>query len=294
MFFIKENSMHNSVNRVSSVIIAAAVLMTTACTVRLSEDTFIASDDSATPFTAEFTQQLQQAMPNNTINPISLDASEQARLHGFYIDNPNSKTTIMFFQGNGMKIEPHTLNTLTRLSTLNTDILIVDRRGLGASEGQPRIYNLVADAQLQLDYLHQQYQPDNVIIHGYSLGSFIAADLAKNNKIAGLVLQGSATNADDWVDEKTPWYMSPFMSLEMPQGFRNIDNEQVVANHYQGPLLVIAGENDEEVPPELSEKLFAASQSAQKQLIMVPNVGHQGMLDSKKTLQQYQAFIAEL
>ncbi|MCT8988428.1 alpha/beta hydrolase [Shewanella phaeophyticola] len=59
-------------------------------------------------------------------------------------------------------------------------------------------------------------------------------------------------------------------------------------------LLVIAAEDDEEVPPALAEKLFAASKSANKQFIMVPNVGHQGMLDDVTTMQQSQAFITEL
>ncbi|MBB1381264.1 alpha/beta fold hydrolase, partial [Shewanella sp. SR41-2] len=224
----------------TGAMIGTTVLVTSACTMRLSESTFIASDEVPAAFTAEFTQQLQQAMPNHLITPLTLEASDHVKLNGFYIDNPNSHTTLVFYQGNGMKIEPHGLSALTTLSTLNTDILVMDRRGLGASEGQPSINNIIADAQQQLDYLHQQYQPEKVILHGYSLGSFIAADLAKNNKIDALVLHGSATNADDWVDEKTPWYMAPFMTLEMPEDFRKTDNKQVVAQYYQGPLLVIA------------------------------------------------------
>ncbi|AZG71314.1 alpha/beta hydrolase [Shewanella livingstonensis] len=287
--------MQNTIKKMITVaMISMTMLIISGCTVRLSEESFIANDKEPVPFTAEFTQALQQAMPNHLITPLSLEASDHVKLHGFYIDNPNSNTTLVFFQGNGMKIEPYSLSALTTLSTLNTDIFVMDRRGLGASEGQPKIKNIIADAQQQLDYLHQQYQPEKVILHGYSLGSFIAADLAKNNKIDALVLHGSATNADDWVYEKTPWYMAPFLSLEMPDDFRKANNQQVVAQYYQGPLLVIAAENDQEVPPELAEKLFAASQSANKQLIMVPNADHGGMLDNAATMYRYQAFIFAL
>ncbi|WP_434930894.1 alpha/beta hydrolase [Shewanella sp. HL-SH5] len=279
---------------VKQTAISAMILMTSACTVRISEETFIASDKAPTTFTTEFTQKLQQALPDHLIAPVQLTARDNVSLNGFYIDNPNSKITLVFFQGNGMKIEPYSLSALTTLSALNTDIFVMDRRGLGASEGKPRIKNIVSDAQQQLDYLHQQYQPTKIILHGYSLGSFIAADLAKNNTINALVLHGSATNADDWVDEKTPWYMAPFMSVEMPEDFRKIDNEKVVAQYYKGPLLVIAGENDEEVPVGLSEKLYAASKSANKELIIVPNAGHQGMLTEAKTMAQYHAFIDAL
>ena len=287
--------MQNTVTKMITVtMISTAMFIISGCTVRLTEASFIAHDKAPVAFNTEFTQALQQAMPNNAITPLSLEASDHAKLNGFFIDNPNSNTTLVFYQGNGMKIQPHCLADLTALSALNTDILVMDRRGIGASEGKPKIQNIISDAQQQLDYLQQHFQPEKIILHGYSLGSFIAADLAKNNQIDALVLHGSATNADDWVDEKTPWYMAPFMTLEIPQDFRNIDNKQVVAQLYSGPLLVIAGENDEEVPPALSEKLFAASKSANKQFIMVPKVGHQGMLEDVTTMQQYQAFITAL
>lgn len=287
--------MQNTVTKMITVtMISTAMFIISGCTVRLTEASFIAHDKAPVAFNTEFTQALQQAMPNNAITPLSLEASDHAKLNGFFIDNPNSNTTLVFYQGNGMKIQPHCLADLTALSALNTDILVMDRRGIGASEGKPKIQNIISDAQQQLDYLQQHFQPGKIILHGYSLGSFIAADLAKNNQIDALVLHGSATNADDWVDEKAPWYMAPFMTLEIPQDFRNIDNKQVVAQSYSGPLLVIAGENDEEVPPALSEKLFAASKSANKQFIMVPKVGHQGMLEDVTTMQQYQAFITAL
>ncbi|MGI2171071.1 alpha/beta hydrolase family protein [Shewanella sp. MF05960] len=287
--------MQNTVKKMISVaMISTTMLIISGCTVRLSEESFIANDKEPVAFSTEFTQALQQAMPNHLITQLNLEASDHVKLNGFFINNPASNTTLVFYQGNGMKIQPHCLADLTALSALNTDILVMDRRGIGASEGKPLINNIILDAQQQLDYVQQQYQPEKIILHGYSLGSFIAAELARNNKIDALVLHGSATNADDWVDEKTPWYMAPFMSLEMPQDFRNIDNQKVVTHDYQGPLLVIAGEDDDEVPPALAEKLFAASKSANKQFIMVPNVGHQGMLEEATTMQQYQAFITEL
>ncbi|MBB1439796.1 alpha/beta hydrolase, partial [Shewanella sp. SG41-4] len=147
--------MQGLLNKITTgAMIGTTLLITSACTMRLSESTFIASDEVPTAFTTEFTQQLQQAMPDHLITTVSLEASDHVRLNGFYIDNPNSLTTLVFYQGNGMKIEPHGLSALTTLSTLNTDILVMDRRGLGASEGQPSINNIIADAQQQLDYLH--------------------------------------------------------------------------------------------------------------------------------------------
>lgn len=277
-----------------SITLLAMLLAISGCTMSLQENTFIASNPMPIPFSDEFTQELRLAIPDSVITQVNLKTSDLVTLSGFYIDNPTSKTTLVFFQGNGMKIEPYGKSALRDLSSLGTDIFVLDRRGLGASEGEPSIRSLIEDAQLQLDYLHAHYQPQQIILHGYSLGSFIAANLAKNNTIDALVLHGSATNADDWVEEKTPWYIAPFMTLEISEDFRNVDNQKVVSIYYRGPLLVIAGEEDEEVPANLAEKLFAESQSANKQLIMVPNAGHQGMLENKDTMLQYQKFVNSL
>ena len=278
----------------SCICVCAMLLVMSGCTMRLNGSTFIASSDTPVAFSDEFTQELRAAIPNGVITQVNIQTSDLITLSGFHIDNPSSQKTLIFFQGNGMKIEPYGKSALRDLWSLGTDIFVLDRRGLGASEGEPSIKSLINDAQLQLDYLHQHYQPQQVILHGYSLGSFIAADLAKNNKIDALVLHGSATNAEDWVAEKTPWYISPFMTLEISEDFRNADNLKVVSVYYNGPLLVIAGENDEEVPTKLAKKLFAQSKSANKQLIMVPNIGHQGMLENDDTMTQYQEFVGSL
>lgn len=286
--------MHKNIGYiVLSAFIVSSTALTTGCTMRISEGTFIAHDEQSTPFTTEFVQELKQSIPKSDVRLVSIEASQEAQLRGFYIDNPNSETTLMFFQGNGMKVEPHTLSVLTRLSQLGTDIMVIDRRGLGASSGQPSISNLMEDAQLQFDYLITHYQPKKVVVHGYSLGSFIAAQLAKSNDITALVMHGSATNVDDWADEKMPWYM-PFMTLEMSGDFRKADNAQVVAQYYRGPLLVIGGENDDEVSAALSRKLFAASQSLVKELVIVPNADHVTMLDDDNTMKVYGEFIESL
>jgi pimeloyl-ACP methyl ester carboxylesterase len=260
---------------------------------RISEETFIAHNEQPIPYTPEFVDKLKGDHPQSVITPVIIEGSQQAKLRGFYIDNPTSDTVMMFFQGNGMKVAPHSLSALKTLSQLNTDILIVDRRGLGASSGTPSIENLMEDAQLQLDYVYAEYHPKKIIVHGYSLGSFVAAQLAKNNPIDALVMHGSATNVDDWADEKTPWYM-PFMTLEMSGNFRAADNRQVLAEHYTGPILIIGGESDQEVSAELSRKLYAASQSAVKQLIIVPKASHVSMLDDTHTMEVYQNFIDDL
>ncbi|NKF49015.1 alpha/beta hydrolase [Shewanella sp. WXL01] len=276
-----------------AVLGAALMALLAGCTLKIDEQQFIARSDGHTAYTQEFVGKLTHAMAPSKVSQIAFTTADKVNLKGFYIDNPNSETMLVFFQGNGMKVEPHSLSVLSKLAELQTDIVVIDRRGLGASEGSPTIDNLLSDAQAQLAYLQQTYQPKQLVLHGYSLGSFIAGQLAKSNQIDALVMHGSATNVDDWVDEKTPWYM-PFVDIEVVGNFRQVDNQQVLAKYYKGPLLVIGGENDDMVPVELSNKLYQASQSSNKELIIVPDATHTNMLDDEQTMAKYQAFLQTL
>ncbi|MGI2175642.1 hypothetical protein [Shewanella ulleungensis] len=87
--------MQNTVTKMITVtMISTAMFIISGCTVRLTEASFIAHDKAPVAFNTEFTQALQQAMPNNAITPLSLEASDHAKLNGFFIDNPNSNTTL--------------------------------------------------------------------------------------------------------------------------------------------------------------------------------------------------------
>ena len=63
--------------------------------------------------------------------------------------------------------------------------------------------------------------------------------------------------------------MAPFLTVNIDPAFNLADNKKIVANHYSGPLLIIAAENDQQVPAQLSEQLYNASQSSNKTLVMV-------------------------
>jgi uncharacterized protein len=280
-------------NKHITSMLLGALLLNVGCSAIMSEEGFITQDKQATQFNTEYIEKLAQSLPQHLVNQISIDGDEHVSLKGLFIDNPASRTLVFFIQGNGMKVDPDSLAVLQTLSQLGTDIVIFDRRGLGASNGQATIANLLTDATQELAFIRNTYQPDKVIVHGYSLGSFIAAQLVKNQAADALVMQGSATNVDDWIAAKIPWYM-PFLTVETPESFKLVDNQEVVSTFYQGPLMVIGGEKDDQVPAELSEKLFLASQSKIKTLIIVPEANHGEMLNSAKTMQAYREFIARI
>lgn len=262
------------------------------CTATLKEDKFITQSEAVELYDADSIENWRQQFPKHQLSTLSITtASKDAKLEGLYLDNPKSNELIFVIQGNGMQVKDGGIEMLHSLAPLGLDIVIFDRRGLGASSGKATISNLSADINEQYQLIKTKLKPNKVVVHGYSLGSFIATQLAKTHPIDALVLQGSATNVDDWIEAKTPWYVYPFLTVNMDPAFHLANNQVIVAQQYQKPLLIIAGEEDEQVPVALSQKLFNASQSTNKKLIIVKGADHGGMFKDPNTTDIYIEFL---
>ena len=265
------------------------------CSAQLKERSFIVQDRQVSPYQADDIAKWQQGFDQHKLREISITADNGATvLYGLHLDHQDSNEMVFFIPGNGMKVAAGGIQALQSFSGFDKDFVIFDRRGLGASNGQASIANLVSDSVAQVHFIKEQLQAERIIVHGFSLGSFVAGQVAKQARVDALVLQGSATNVNDWIDVTTPWYMKPFLTIEVEEAFHSVDNKAVVAHDYTGPLLVIGGENDQQAPVQLSEFLYQASQSDNKQLVIVEEANHNNMFDSQETLNAYLKFLASL
>ena len=278
-----------------TIMTMAVALVLGGCTATIKESRFIQQDEQVTSYTQSFIADLDKRTPNHQVIQISMQADNEAlTLNGLHLDHPSTSNTILYIPGNGMSVEKAAKKALVELAEYGSDIVIFDRRGLGASDGKATIANLISDANLSFDYAKNILKAEKVIVHGYSLGSFVAAQVAKNKTIDGLVMQGSATNVDDWIDEAMPWYSKVFVNVKVDDAFYKVDNRQVVSEDYSGPLLVIGGGKDKQTPAVLSQKLFDASNSEIKQLVIAEEANHGQMFDNKKVKMAYSGFISAL
>ena len=265
------------------------------CSAQLKERSFIVQDRQVTPYQADDIAKWQQGFDQHKLREIEITADNGATvLYGLHLDHQDSNEVVFFIPGNGMKVAAGGIQALQSFSGFDKDFVIFDRRGLGASNGQASIANLISDSVAQVHYIKEELQAEQIIVHGFSLGSFVAGQVARQARVDALVLQGSATNVNDWIDVTTPWYIKPFLTIEVEEAFHSVDNKAVVANDYTGPLLVIGGENDQQAPVQLSEFLYQASQSDNKQLVIVEEANHNNMFDSQETLNAYLKFLASL
>ncbi|MCL1088395.1 lysophospholipase [Shewanella profunda] len=226
------------------------------------------------------------------LSQIHIKASDGIQLGGVLITQKNAKFTLIYFGGNEFRINTNGADVATTLSQFDNNLLIVDHRGYGMSQGSPNIETLKQDAESVYDFVKSQPELSQlpIIVHGLSLGSMIAGNLSNQRPLDGLVLEGSLTTVKDMIDKQIPWYATPFIDFQLNDKLANINNLVCVAN-YTEPLLVIVGENDNTTPKALSEALFAQSKSTNKQLYIVPNKGHGNAMLSPDFSKHYQAFI---
>lgn len=214
-------------------------------------------------------------------------------LRGVAASRPGNALTVLYFGGNAFHLDQHGAEVLAAVEPCGADVTIFDYRGYGRSQGEPTIAALKQDALQIFDDINARH-PGRVVLHGQSLGSFVAAYVAQQRPAArGLILESTTTNARDWANAMLPWYVWPFVRLQLSPELQGIDNV-AAASSYAGPALVLEGEEDGVTPPRLARQVYAALPSASKQMLLVPGAGHNNVLSNAVVQPAYCQFIGQL
>ena len=197
---------------------------------------------------------------------------------GIYFSSPHSLATVLYFGGSEFRIDRESRSVIEGLSKASVDIVMFDYRGYGRSDGEPTSELLKADAASLYKFVKTKAN-NKVIAYGLSLGSFIAASLAQDHELDGLILEGAATNAKDLIATYVPWYAQPFVTVHIQPSLLKIDSAKAMEK-YAGPLLIIGGENDSVVPVSLQKKLWKNATTKRKTMHFFPNHDHKGLVSS--------------
>jgi fermentation-respiration switch protein FrsA (DUF1100 family) len=175
--------------------------------------------------------------------------------------------TLLYFHGNAGNIG-HRLHNAQALFTLcGFNILLVEYRGYGKSEGTPSESGLYLDSQAAMEYLLNRRDIDSnkIIVFGRSLGGAVAVDLASHpvysDKIQALIIENTFTSI-------------PGMALQMFPGVRYVPllffkNKFVSRRKIKSiriPTLLLSGTMDRLVPPKMMMDLYQASGSTTKHI----------------------------
>ena len=261
------------------------------CTAHVGEDTLL-HPIAGGGIPAEV---LARAAPASVMTEHRIPAADGSRLSAALLRQPGARATILYFGGNGYTMERFGALTASIFAPLGVDLMIVDHRGYGRSEGTPTQANLEADGIAAFDYLARLEGVGPVIVHGQSLGSFIAGRVAAARPTAGVVLESSATTTEDWVDASPRGVARALVRVEIDETLRGRGNLANMAA-IDEPLLLLVGRDDSTTPPSLSQALHAASPlpEGRKRLAVIPGAGHNDVLLKPEAIAAYRDFLRRI
>jgi len=196
------------------------------------------------------------------------NAEDGVKLHGWFVPHSEPRATLLMCHGNAGNISDRYewLEMLHRQVPAN--IFIFDYRGYGRSEGEPTEEGCYRDAEAALNWLAQQENKLPIIVHGHSLGSAVAVDLAQRapDHVAGLILESAFSNAADMAR-----LMFGPIPLHWLTSMKWASDQKIAAVAI--PKLFLHGEHDSIIPLRLGKKLFDAA-AAPKEFVVLTRADH--------------------
>ncbi len=138
-------------------------------------------------YNKDLEDEIRLVQMNERCKRVVIETADNVKLDAVKVMHPKQEKSpadqqkyILFFNGNGGTYES-ALSSLKQISDeIGVNILCGNYRGVGRSEGFPTSYNdLVMDGEALVKYLLSQgILPQNILIHGWSLGSGVGAHVA--------------------------------------------------------------------------------------------------------------------
>jgi uncharacterized protein len=185
------------------------------------------------------------------LEQVSLDARDGTRLAGVLALPPVERPPlVIYFGGNAEEVTERAPAVATEYG--DRAVLLVNYRGYGASGGKPGERAMVADAVEVFDWAarHPRLDAGRVAVHGRSLGSGVAVQLAAQRPVRCAVLTSPFASAADVARDFYSW-------LPVAMLMRHPFDVSAVASRVKAPALVIYGEDDSIIRPHQSERLAA-------------------------------------
>ena len=230
---------------------------------------------------------LAAEFPGHAIRREWIQAADGTRLHALRLERADAIASVLYLGGNGYTVGSFAAATAGAYRDLPVDLLLVDHRGYGGSEGQASVEALLDDA---LDvYRHAAERAGErglpLLVHGQSLGSFLAGHIAAEHRLDGIVLESSVTTVEEWARHfhgMQPWWVRLVVRrVEPAPGLRGRGNAPVM-DELDEPVLFLVGADDALTPPAFTRELHARARvpGRCKRLVVVPGRGHDGATQS--------------
>lgn len=198
---------------------------------------------------------------------LTVTAPDGVTLEGVYLPparGEGSDTLLLSFAGNATNAQA--LAERLRIAFPGHPIAAFHYRGYAPSGGTPSAETMAADAPLAFDLVARRYRPRRIVAIGVSLGSGIAAALAAERPLAGLILVTPFDSLKN-VARQVYWWVP--VSLLMRH---DVDAAAALAGR-DIPVAIVAAGSDGLVRPERTQALRDSLASLRHDAVL-PGAAH--------------------
>lgn len=200
-----------------------------------------------------------------------------------------ARAVLLLFHGNGEVVADYD-GLARQFAAAGAELAVMDFRGYGASTGAPTLRAAIADAAPTLAAVRAATARP-IVVMGRSLGSACAVELYRQRPagVAGVVLESGASDLAGLVRRR---------GLPVPSAFSADDRAvfdplpKLAAGDL--PLLVLHGAADDLIDPAEARAAHAHAGTTHKQLVLIPDRGHNDLGHAPAYWQALAAFIADV
>ena len=187
------------------------------------------------------------------VQELALAASDGVELYGWRVDA--GEKLVLYFSGNGTAVSIPEGIYETFLER-GVSFVHVSYRGYPGSGGRPTEQGLIRDAHAAWQEALRTHKPEDIVVHGRSLGGGVAAGLLDALRLAGdplpkaLILEATFTSAVDVARESHAW-----LPIDLLMRNRFLTEERLPGLDL--PVLIFHGRGDQTIPYAHAERLAA-------------------------------------
>ncbi|KAI8505996.1 PREDICTED: protein ABHD13-like [Branchiostoma belcheri] len=219
---------------------------------------------------------------NIPFESLFIKARDGTRLHALFLKQPEglaaNAPTVLFLHGNAGNIGHRLVNAVALYAAVSVNVLLLEYRGYGKSDGSPTETGLYLDAEAAVDFLYSRTDINQrkIVVFGRSLGGAVGVHLATHSifrdRIFAVILENTFTSIPHmatiifsmkrilkWVPV---WmYKNQFLSIQK-------------IGQCSRPTLFVSGLADQLIPPYMMQLMFQESGSVYKRMCTFPTGTH--------------------
>lgn len=204
---------------------------------------------------------------------VEVRSSDGLRLSAWWVEERSSRAALLVHGWGADKSSRHMLETAVVYEEAGFDVLMLDLRGHGGSEGE-RVtlgYREVRDVQGALSWLEKRgFDTGRVVLHGWSMGGASVIQAAPGTGVAAVVEESAYADLPPLLRERLPevsglpGFFTPgiflvgtlFLGID-PWAVRPVEEAGQLSREGV-PFMIIHSRDDEVVPFEHAETLAKA------------------------------------